>query len=154
MFNQQPSIVTLFGTSLLFLMAIVPKVYSLQSYVIQLWLVLLRLSSLRFLLRYFRIIVLYIYLDNSCACGTIYLRGILQREHVQFTKYRLLTAPVYFFCVGRRRQFKKTCSLAMDVAGMTNGCRHAGCCCRCMSKINSRPASTELLSRLANSSQI
>ena len=107
MFNQQPSIVTLFGTSLLFLMAIVPKVYSLQSYVIQLWLVLLRLSSLRFLLRYFRIIVLYIYLDNSCACGTIYLRGILQREHVQFTKYRLLTAPVYFFCMGRRRQFKK-----------------------------------------------
>jgi len=38
-------------------------------------LVLLRLSSLRYLSRYFRIIVSYLYRDNSCACGTIYLRG-------------------------------------------------------------------------------
>ena len=39
------------------------------------FLVMLRLSSLRFLSRYFRIIVRHIYRDNSYACVTIYLHG-------------------------------------------------------------------------------
>jgi len=37
--------------------------------------VLLRLSWLRFLSRYFRIIVSYLYHNISCVCGTIYLSG-------------------------------------------------------------------------------
>jgi len=38
------------------------------------WLVLLQLSSLRFLSRHFRIIVWYHYRNISCVCVTIYLR--------------------------------------------------------------------------------
>jgi len=52
------------------------------------YLVLLQLSSLRFLSQYFRIIVSYIYCNNSCACGTIYLRGTFALRFTSLLKFQ------------------------------------------------------------------
>ena len=70
----------------------------------------LRLSSLRFLSRYFRIIVSYIYRDNSCAWRYICV-ALLHCKHDRFTtsllkfQHALLHAAAY-------REWRSACDCA------------------------------------------
>ena len=65
-------------------------------------LVLLRLSSLRFLLRYFGIIVSYIYHDNCCACGTIYSLGTFEMQARSIHQQSAQVSAHFSTCSKRR----------------------------------------------------
>ena len=75
--------------------------------------VLLRLSSLRFLSQYSRIIVSYLYRDNSCACGAIYLLGTfsLQCKHNWFTTNLLKFQHASLHAASYRKQ-RSACDCA------------------------------------------